>query len=79
MTPQWRASATSRYDLEGEREISTDLGLTFRNECLLFDVSLSRRSSASTTVADVTTVDLQLDFLGFGGAREAGPARVCRR
>ncbi len=79
MTPQWRASATTRYDLEGEREVSTDLGLTFRNECLLFDVSLSRRSSASTTVADVTTVDLQLDFLGFGGAREAGPARVCRR
>lgn len=79
MTPQWRASATTRYDLESQREVSTDLGLTFRNECLLFDVSLSRRSSASTTVADVTTVDLELDFLGFGGARGAGPARVCRR
>lgn len=79
MTPQWRARASTRYDLEGEREVSTDLGLTFRNECLLFDVSLSRRSNASTTVADVTTVVVDLDFLGFGGARGAGPARVCRR
>lgn len=79
LSPQWRAAATVRYDLQADREVSGDLGLTFRNECLLFDVSLSRRSSASTTVADVTTVDLALDFLGFGGARGAGPARACRR
>lgn len=79
LTPQWRVTGNQRYDLQTDRVLRTDLGLTFLNECVLFDVSLSRRRGASTNVKGVTTVDLKLDFLGFGGGGAAGPARVCRR
>lgn len=79
VSPQWRVSAQQRYDFEHDRTVRTDLGLTFLNECVLFDVSLSRRQKSSTNVKPVTNINLKLDFLGFGGGHAAGPARVCRR
>lgn len=78
LTPQWRARALARYDLVAERPSRTGLGLRFQNECLYVDVSLSRRYTSSTSVKPVTTVQVQMDLLGFGG-RATGPARVCRR
>lgn len=78
ITPQWRATATGRYDFEADRPSRTGLSLTFRNECLSADVSLSRRYTSSTSVKPVTTVQFQLDLLGFGSGA-AGPARTCRR
>lgn len=78
VTPQWQATATGRYDFEADRPSRTGFGLSFRNECLSADVSLSRRYTSSTSVKPVTTVQFQLDLLGFG-AGGAGPARTCRR
>jgi LPS-assembly protein len=78
ITPQWTASANGRYDFEADRPSRTGLALSFRNECLSADVSLSRRYTSSTSVKPVTTVQFQLDLLGFG-AGGAGPARTCRR
>jgi LPS-assembly protein len=78
LTPQWQATASGRYDFEADRPSRTGLSLTFRNECLSADVSLSRRYTSSTSVKPVTTVQFQLDLLGFGSGT-AGPARTCRR
>jgi LPS-assembly protein len=78
LTPQWQATASGRYDFEADRPSRTGLSLTFRNECLSADVSLSRRYTSSTSVKPVTTVQFQLDLLGFGSAA-VGPARTCRR
>lgn len=79
ITPGWTATASSRYDFASDSYRSADFGLEFKNECLLVDLSLSRRLTASTTVRSGTTVDLSVELLGFGGGTEAGPARMCRR
>lgn len=78
ITPQLKASASGRYDFEADRPSRTALALTLRNECLQAGVSLSRRFTSSTSVRPVTTVQFQVDLLGFG-AGAAGPARACRR
>lgn len=79
ISPGWQASASGRYDFEADSYRSADFGLSFKNECLLVDLSLSRRFTSSTTVRPGTTVDLSVELLGFGGGTEAGPARMCRR
>lgn len=79
ITPWWQTSASGRYDLEGDSYRSADFGLTYRNECLNVDLSLSRRFTTSTSVRPGTTVDLSVELLGFGGGTAAGPARMCRQ
>lgn len=79
ITPAWSATASGRYDFTTDSYRSADFGLEFKNECLLVDLSLSRRFTSSTTVRSGTTVDLSVELLGFGGGTEAGPARMCRR
>ncbi len=75
----WTGKATGRYDFVANRAASAGVGVEFRNECLLVDLSLSRRFTSSTTVRPTTDFGLQVDLLGFGGAGKAGPARTCRR
>ena len=79
LTPGWTASVLGRYDLIAERPSRAGLGLVFRNECILVDVSLSRRFTSSTTVQPTTSFGVSVDLLGFGSGAEAGPARTCRR
>lgn len=78
LTPSWTSRITSRYDFEARRAAEAGLGFAFRNECLLVDVSLSRRFTSSTSVKPTTEFGLSLELLGFGGGAKAGPARQCR-
>ena len=73
----WQARVMNRYDLEADRASTAGVGLTFRNECLAVDVSLSRRFTSSTSVSPTTDFSVSLELLGFGGAA-AGPSRQCR-
>ncbi|MGV8951599.1 MAG: LPS-assembly protein LptD [Cypionkella sp.] len=75
----WTGRLGSRYDFESERTAKASAGVTFRNECLLVDLSLSRRFTSSTSVAPTTDFGLAVELLGFGGGSAAGPARQCRR
>jgi LPS-assembly protein len=75
----WTGRLASRYDFESERTAKASAGLTFRNECLLVDLSLSRRFTSSTSVKPTTDFGLAVELLGFGGGSAAGPARQCRR
>ena len=79
LSPNWTAELASRYDLEAERAAKAGLGLTYRNECLAVDLSLSRRFTSSTTVQPTTDFGLSIELLGFGGGSAPGPARQCRR
>ncbi|MBC2835393.1 LPS-assembly protein LptD [Paragemmobacter straminiformis] len=79
LTDSWRAKVSGRYDFAAEEASRADLGLTFRNECVLLDLSLSRRFTTSTTVQPGTKFGLTLELIGFGGSDGAGPARMCRR
>jgi LPS-assembly protein len=73
----WQARVLNRYDLEADRASNAGLGLSFRNECLSVDLSLSRRFTSSTSVKPTTDFSVSLELLGFGSAA-AGPARQCR-
>ncbi len=75
----WTANLAGRYDLEAERAGRAGVGLSFRNECLAVDLSLSRRFTSSTSVTPTTDFGLSVALLGFGGSASAGPARQCRQ
>lgn len=79
INPWWKATASGRYDFVDDSYRTAAFGLTYRNECLNVDLSLSRRFTTSTTVSPGTTVGLSVELLGFGGGTAAGPKRMCRR
>ncbi|MES2144807.1 MAG: LPS assembly protein LptD [Pseudomonadota bacterium] len=79
LTPTWTSKLSGRYDFQSQRGTVAGMGLAFRSECLLVDLSLSRRFTSSTSVKPTTSFDLSFDLLGFGGKEAAGPARTCRR
>ena len=79
LTRNWSARVTNRYDLLDDRAAQAGLQLTFRNECVDFNLSLSRRYTTSTNVKPSTDFGLSVALLGFGGGAAAGPAKVCRR
>ena len=79
ITSNWTAQFANRYDFQAERAAKAGLGLTYRNECLLVDLSLSRRFTSSTSVKPTTDFGLSVELLGFGGGSDVGPARQCRR
>ena len=75
----WAASVTDRYDLLSHSTAQASLNLDFRNECVDFNLSLSRTYPSSTSVKPSTDFGLTVALLGFGGGVAAGPAKVCRR
>ena len=79
VTPNWTAKVSGRYDFVADRGTVAGLGLEFLNECVRFDVSLSRRFTSSTSVNPTTDFGLSLDLVGFGGGVTGGPARTCRQ
>lgn len=79
LTRAWSARVTTRYDFDADRTAQAGLAVGFRNECLDFNLSLSRRFTSSTTVKPTTDFGLSVELLGFGGGTSPGPSRVCRR
>ena len=75
----WTGKVSGRYDFVADRGTVAGLGLEFLNECVRFDVSLSRRFTTSTSVTPTTDFSLSLDLVGFGGGVTGGPARMCRK
>ena len=79
LNPNWTATFSGRYDFVADQGTVAGLGLEFLNECVRFDVSLSRRFTSSTSVSPTTDFGLSLDLVGFGSGGAAGPARACRQ
>ncbi len=79
VSPNWTAKLSGRYDFVADRGTVAGLGLEFLNECVRFDVSLSRRFTSSTSVSPTTDFGLSLDLVGFGSGVTGGPARTCRQ
>jgi LPS-assembly protein len=74
----WTGRANIQHDFVNNRASNAGLGMEYRNECILVDLSLSRRFTSSTSVDPTTEFTLAVDLLGFGGAAAPGPARRCR-
>jgi LPS-assembly protein len=79
LSPNWTVLFSGRYDFVADRGTVAGLGLEFQNECVRFDVSLSRRFTSSTSVTPTTDFGLSLDLVGFGSGVTGGPARTCRQ
>ena len=79
LNPNWSAMLSGRYDFVADRGTVAGMGLEFLNECVRFDVSLSRRFTSSSSVSPTTDFALSLDLVGFGSGVTAGPARTCRK
>ena len=75
----WTGKASGRYDFEASRATKAGLGLVFKNECVVVDLSLSRRFTSSTSVRPTTDFGLSVELAGIGGGTKAGPARGCSR
>ncbi len=75
----WSGKVSGRYDFVADRGTVAGLGVEFLNECVRFDVSLSRRFTSSTSVTPTTDFALSLDLVGFGSGVTGGPARTCRQ
>jgi len=79
LNPNWTAKLSGRYDFVADRGTVAGMGVEFLNECVRFDVSLSRRFTSSTSVSPTTDFGLTLDLVGFGSGVTGGPARSCRQ
>lgn len=78
LNANWTGRLNSRYDFEAERATEAGLGLVWRNECVVVDLSVTRRFTSSASVEPATDFSLTVGLVGFGGAEEAGPpARSC--
>ncbi len=73
MGRHWRAGLDGRYDLAAGRAARAGLDLSWRNECMRVDVSLSRRFTSSTSVEPQTDIGVEVSLLGFG-ARDDDPS-----
>jgi LPS-assembly protein len=75
----WTSKASGRYDFEADRATRAGIGFEYKNECVLVDLSLSRRFTSSTSVEPTTDFGLSVELVGFGSGAKAGPARRCNR
>ena len=76
----WWADAETRYDFIADRAQKAELGVTYRNECVSVDLSVSRRFTASDNLRPDTDVGLSVRLGGFGRQNgDAAPGTVARR
>jgi len=74
----WRSEASWRYDLAGATASNAGLGITYRNDCIKVDLSLSRQFASSSNIGASTSLGLQVTLDGFGArANSDAFARRC--
>lgn len=62
----WRITGDGRYDIEANSAVRAGIGLQYRTDCALVDLSLSRRFTSSTNVTPTTEFNLSVNLSGFG-------------
>jgi LPS-assembly protein len=75
----WTGKFSGSYDFAAQQGTIAGLGLEYRNECIVVDLSLARRFTSTDDVRRSTDIGLRVDLVGFGSGTAAGATRVCRR
>lgn len=76
----WRGTVAGRYDFNLQRAAKAEIGFSYRSECAVVDLSLSRRFTSSTTVTPSTDFNLSVSLVGFGaGVDGRAYRRSCAR
>lgn len=73
----WIGAVESRWDIFDERVSRTDFDLTYRNECISVDLSLSRRFEDSASIDPTYDFGVEVSLQGFGGGDSSRYARSC--
>lgn len=68
---KWRSGASWRYDLVTKTASDAGLSLTYVNDCIKVDLSLSRRFAASSNVGPSTSLGFQVTLEGFGARADS--------
>ncbi|WP_255509313.1 LPS-assembly protein LptD [Oceaniovalibus sp. ACAM 378] len=80
MSRHWTGRLDGRFDLAADRASKAGLGLEYRSECLVVDLSLSRRFTSSTSLSASTDFGLNVSLAGFGSGRnDESYRRRCSR
>ncbi len=64
----WSMGLGARYDAQGGALTRGDLGTRFINECVVVDLSVSRRLTSSGSVTPTTEFGFSVGLVGIGGA-----------
>ena len=79
VSDHWYSEANIRYDLVADKTATAGLSLTYENECLQTQLSLSRRFASSTNLTPSTDLVLGIDLRGFGfNGSDKRYTRTCR-
>ncbi|SHG69738.1 LPS-assembly protein [Cognatiyoonia sediminum] len=78
ISDKWKVEFDGRYDVVADEPTRASLGLEWRNECTIVDLTVSRRFTSSTNIEPSTDFGLSIELTGFSaGGSIAGPARRC--
>ena len=62
----WRTESLFRYDLASATASDAGMSLTYRNDCIKVDLSLSRSFVSSSNISASTNIGFQVTLEGFG-------------
>ncbi|HHH89572.1 MAG TPA: LPS-assembly protein LptD [Aliiroseovarius sp.] len=68
LNENWSFGLGARYDLNNDVLTRADLGAEFKNECIVVDLSVSRRLASSGIVTPSTEFGFSVGLVGIGGA-----------
>ena len=76
----WRMRADWRFNLEDDRAATAGFGLSYDNECVSVDLSVSRRYSSSTSIEPSTDFGFNVGLRGFAASSGTeNYTRTCKR
>jgi len=61
----WRTNALARYDLAGSEPLRLGLGLTYENECVQVNMSVSRRYTSTSSIEPSTEFGFTVALTGY--------------
>lgn len=62
----WKTNLTYDYDFDVDRATRAEFGVSYRTECIIVDLSVSRRNSTSSNVGATTGFGFSVSLNGFG-------------
>ncbi len=77
ISDSWGASFDAHFDAFAQTATEAALGLEYRNECMVVDLSLSRRFTSSGSVTPTTDIGFGIQLTGFGASSGGSTSRKC--
>ncbi len=78
LNPNWSFGLKYRRNLATGSDVERNLRISYGNECISTDFSVSRRFTNSNSVPPSTEFGLSISLVGFGGSEPSRPAQRCQ-